>query len=81
MVAFALGSPLSYGIIFSYGIGSVFYLMLLRYFPLAQVTLTILACMMCMVAVYTLALGQAMSTTQWLGAALTGAGVFSAVLR
>jgi drug/metabolite transporter (DMT)-like permease len=81
MFAFALTSPLSYGVVLCYGIGSVFYLILLRNYPLAEVTLTILACMMCMVAISTLALGQTMTATQWLGAALTGAGVILLQVR
>lgn len=67
--------PASYGFVGCYVASTIVYLALLRSFPLAEVTLSILVVMILMTAVYTYWLGDQMSARQWAGVAVLLIGV------
>lgn len=67
--------PASYGFVACYLASTVVYLALLRRFPLAEVTLSILVVMILMTAFYTYWLGDQMSARQWAGVVVILIGV------
>jgi drug/metabolite transporter (DMT)-like permease len=70
-----------YGFLAAYIIGAALYMILLRYAPLGQVTVTLLGTMLILTAVYTIWLGQSLSSVQWFGYVLVASGVILLQIR
>jgi drug/metabolite transporter (DMT)-like permease len=70
-------TPVFYGCILVYLVGFVLYASLLRFSPLAQVNLTLIALVIFATFAYTYLLGQTLTPLQWLGAVLTGIGILA----
>ena len=70
-----IAHPASYGFVGCYLASTFVYLTLLRSFPLAEVTLSILVVMILMTGFYTYWLGDQMSVRQWVGVIVILIGV------
>lgn len=70
-----IAHPATYGFIGCYLASTLAYLTLLRSFPLAEVTLSILVVMILMTGFYTYWLGDQMSVRQWVGVIVILIGV------
>lgn len=70
-------SGLFYACVTVYLLGLVSYAVLLRFFPFAQVNVTLTVFIIGLTMAYTYALGQHLSAMQWAGAALCTVGVIA----
>jgi drug/metabolite transporter (DMT)-like permease len=73
----SLRSITFYCLVISYSAGLAGYAYLLRYYPLAEINITLMVTMIALTLAYSHWLGQAITTTQWLGAALATAGLIA----
>src|SRR4051812_26900730 len=72
-----LRSAAFYGLILSYAVGLLGYAYLLRYYPLADINLTLMVAMIAITLGYTYWLGQPMTGVQWIGAILAATGIIA----
>lgn len=70
-------NPLSYACVLSYAVGVIAYATLLKYFPLAQINITLMVVMITITLGYTHMLGQTLTGTQWIGAVLAAIGLIA----
>jgi drug/metabolite transporter (DMT)-like permease len=72
-----LRSAAFYGLIACYTVGLLGYAYLLRYYPLAEINLTLMVAMIAITLGYTYWLGQSMTGVQWIGAILATTGIIA----
>ena len=70
IVGYSLTAWSFYGIFFCYGIGLVAYILLLRFFPLVEVSVSVLVITVLIAVIYTFLLGQSITLLQIGGAVL-----------
>jgi drug/metabolite transporter (DMT)-like permease len=75
LVRYSLGCWAFYAFVLSYGLGLAFNIALLRHFPLAEVSTSILAITMVLGVAATFLLGQQLAIRQLLGIALVFSGM------
>ena len=76
-IVYSLSNHFFYGGLLLYGISFVMFILLLRLFPIAQVTLTILTLVIAITFIYNYMYGQALSPIQYLGALMATGGLIA----
>ena len=77
LLGHSLLSPIFYVCAASYAIGIAAYVLLLRFFPLAQVNISLMVLMIAMTLGYTYYLGQHLNNLQWAGAVIAAVGLIA----
>ena len=70
-----------YFLVLLYSAGLAGYAYLLRHYPLAEINITLMVTMIALTLGYSHWLGQSITATQWLGAALATAGLIALQTR
>lgn len=72
---YSISSTFLYVSAVAYGIGLVMFIILLRFFPVAQVTITIMVSLVIMILIYSRVLGQELNSLQIIGAFIAMIGL------
>jgi len=77
VIVHSLRSRQFYCLVVSYSAGLIGYAYLLRHYSLAEINITLMVTMIALTLGYSHWLGQAITITQWFGAALATAGLMA----
>jgi len=74
---YSLSNHFLYGGVALYGVSFVMFIILLRMFPLAQISITLIAILMIMICFYNYMFGQELNLIQYMGAFLAVTGLIA----